>query len=605
MSARIEDYGFISDCGSAALVGRDGSIDWLCLPRYDSPSLFGALLGDPDQGRWLVAPTDPAATSVRRYDGHSFTLITTWSSPDGEVEVVDFMPRDDDRAEVVRRIRGVRGRLSMHEDLRIRFDYANALPWVQNQRRNGWSTLVATAGPDAVVVRGPELHPDGTSHRATFAVGEGDVIDLSLTWYPSEEDAPNAPDVDEALWRTRQWWSRWADQNRYAGPYADAVHRSLLILRALTHARTGGIVAAATTSLPERFGGKRNWDYRYVWLRDASLTISALVSGGYREALEHWRGWLLRSIAGDAGDLQIMYGISGERRLAEYELDSLPGYRGASPVRIGNGAYLQYQADVVGEVMVALQEARSLGVQESRSSWSLQRALVDWLEQNLDRKDQGLWETRGPAQHYTESRVMIWAALDCALRGVRDFGLEGPKDQWTRLRDQVRTEIEERGFDVERNTYTQYYGSDQVDASLLLLPQVGYCAPDDPRMLGTVAAIERDLLQHGLPLRYRTGASADGLPAGEHPFLACAFWLVEQYARSGRLEDGRRLMDQLMAYRNDLGALSEEYDPEGGRQAGNTPQAFSHLALIRAARAIAAFEDNAEMPARSNRRAQA
>ena len=601
MSARIEDYGFISDCYSAALVGRDGSIDWLCLPRYDSASLFGALLGGEDQGRWLLAPADGNATARRRYDGHTFTLVTTWSSRDAEVEVTDLMPRSNGRREVIRRVRGVRGRMAMCEDLRIRFDYANAVPWVENTRRDGRSTLVATAGPDAVVVRGPELRAQGTSHRATFAVSEGDVIDLALTWFPSHEDVPEAPDVDEGLRRTDEWWTRWADENHYSGPYGDAVHRSLLILRALTHAQTGGIVAAATTSLPEAFGGERNWDYRYVWLRDASLTISVLVRGGYRAALEHWRQWLLRSIAGDPDDLQIMYGISGERRLQEYELTSLPGYRGAHPARVGNAAYLQYQADVVGEVMLALQEARSLGVQESRSSWSLQCALMDYLERNLERKDQGLWETRGDPRFYTQSRVMIWAAFDCALRGVREFALAGPADRWERLREQLRAEIEDRGFDVGRNTYTQYYGTDAVDASLLLLPQVGYCAPDDPQMLGTVAAIERDLLREGLPLRYRTGGSEDGLPAGENPFLACAFWLAEQYARSGRLDDARRLMDQLMGYRNDLGAYSEEYDPKGGRQAGNTPQAFSHLALIRAARAVEAAESEAEVLPRTGR----
>jgi GH15 family glucan-1,4-alpha-glucosidase len=590
MAARIEDYAFISDCFTGALVGPDGSIDWLCFPRYDSQSMFGALLGDEDDGRWLLAPQAIGATSTRRYSGDDFTLVTRWETGEGEVEVTDFMPRSDGEANVARRVRGIRGRVVMREELRIRFGYASAVPWVTKNRSAHPSTIVATAGPDCVVVRGPELHADGTKHVAEFEVAEGETVDIALTWYASHKATPPPLDVDKALRRTHRWWADWSRRNTYDGPYATAVHRSLLVLRALTHAETGGIAAAATTSLPEQFGGPRNWDYRYVWLRDASLTISVLVRHGYRDVADHWRQWLLRTIAGDPEDLQIMYGIAGERRLNEFELDSLPGYEGSAPVRVGNAASLQYQADVIGEVMVALQEARAAGIEETALSWSLQRALMAYLEDHLGRKDQGLWEERGDAHFYTQGRAMIWAALDSAVRGVRDHGLDGPADRWERIRDEVRSDIERHGFDELRNTYTQYFGSGEVDASLLLLPQVGYCAPDDPRMLGTVAAIEHDLMQDGFPLRYRTGRSADGLPPGENPFLACGFWLVEQYARSGRVDDARTLMDRLLGAASDLGLLSEEYDTGARRQAGNTPQALSHLALIRSAEAIGRAE---------------
>jgi GH15 family glucan-1,4-alpha-glucosidase len=586
MASRIEDYALLSDCYTAALVGPDGSIDWLCLPRFDSESLFGALLGDEDQGRWLLAPEAVGATAERRYQGDDFSLITHWATGKGEVEVLDCLPKNDGRADLVRRVRGVRGTVTMREEVRIRFDYGEAMPWVTKRRSEHPPAFVGTAGPDAVVVRGPELFAEGRRHVATFEVAEGETVDLSLTWYESWKPTPPPPDVDASVRRTRRWWTEWSKRNDYDGPYADAVQRSLLVLRALTHAETGGIAAAATTSLPEQFGGTRNWDYRFVWLRDASLTISVLVRHGYRDVVDHWRQWLLRAIAGDPEDLQIMYGIAGERRLTELTLDSLPGYEGSKPVRIGNGAYVQYQADVIGEAMLALEEARAAGVEETELGWSLQLSLMDYLEEHLGTKDQGLWEARGDAHFYTQGRVMIWAAFDSAVRAVRDHGLDGPADRWERLRDEVRADIEAHGYDPLRNTYTQYFGSGEVDASLLLLPQVGYCAADDPRMLGTVAAIEHDLMQDGLPLRYRTGESSDGLPPGENPFLACAFWLAEQYARSGRLDDARALMDRLLSLSGPLGLLSEEYDTKGRRQAGNTPQALSHLALIRAADAI-------------------
>ena len=582
MPAPIEDYALIGDCHTAALVGRDGSIDWLCLPRFDSASTFGALLGDEDAGRWLLAPAGPATTS-REYVGDSFTLRTRWVTDDGEVEVVDLMPHGDRRADVIRRVTGIRGSVVMKQELKIRFDYAGAMPWIR-QIDGG---IVAIAGPDALVLRGPELHADDHRHVSEFTVAEGDSVDIVLTWYPAHREAPEPLDVDERIASTQEWWEDWAASCTASAEYHDAVHRSLLVLRALTHEDTGGIVAAATTSLPEEFGGERNWDYRYVWLRDASLTLHVLLDHGFASEAHSWRNWLLRAIAGDPGDVQIMYGLSGERRLAEYTVPSLPGYDGASPVRIGNGAYTQYQGDVFGEVMIALQAARRINRDDEDFSWPLQRALMGYVEDNWQRPDNGIWEIRGDLQHFTHSRVMLWAALDCAVNAVEEFGLDGPVDRWRALRDEVRDEIETNGFDAARNTYTQYYGSSGTDASLLQLPQVGYLAADDPRMLGTVAALESELLEDGLMLRYRTATGVDGLPAGENAFLACSFWLVEQYAASGRLDDAVTLMDRLVGYSNDLGLLSEEYAVVLDRQAGNTPQALSHLALVRAADAIA------------------
>ncbi len=590
MPLPIEDYAIIGDTHTAALVGRDGSIDWLCLPRFDSPSTFGALLGTEEQGRWLVAPADADATSTREYAGDTFTLLTRWTDAGGEVEVMDLMPQGDRRADVVRRIRGISGEVAMHVDLRIRFDYADALPWVRQLTEDGHHTLVATAGPDAVVVRGVQFTARDHAHTADFTVAKGDTVDLVLTWFPSHREPPEVLQVDRRIRSTSRWWTDWAKQTVASTVHPEAVQRSLLVLRALTHEDTGGIVAAATTSLPEEFGGERNWDYRYVWLRDAALTLTVLLDHGFTAEANDWRLWLLRAIAGDPADVQIMYGLAGERHLAEHELTSLPGYHGAKPVRIGNGAYNQFQGDVFGHVMLALQAARKVGATEEDLSWPLQRALMSYVEEHWQRPDNGIWEIRGPLRHFTHSRVMLWAALDCAVRAVREDGLEGPAERWAAIRDEIRDEIEAKGFDVERNTYTQYYGSAGVDASLLQLVQVGYLAADDPRMLGTVAAIESELLEHGLLMRYRTESGVDGLPSGENPFLACSFWLVEQYARSGRSDDAVALMDRLVAFSNDVGLLSEQYDVPGKRQAGNTPQALTHLALVRAADAIQGAE---------------
>ncbi len=593
MPLNIEDYALIGDCHTAALVGRDGSIDWLCLPRFDSPSTFGALLGENSHGRWLLAPTDPGATASRSYRGPTFVLDTEWETEDGAVRVTDFMPIGDGRADVVRRVTGLRGTVRMKQELVIRFAYATALPWVRKVRGDdGLIRLLAIAGPDSVVLRGGPMpradHSAGFNrHVGEFTVAEGVTVDIVLTWWPSHRPHPTALDAQEQLDATMSWWRSWAGPHDPGqSDYAEYVLRSLLVLRALTHEETGGIVAAATTSLPEQFGGVRNWDYRFCWLRDASLTLEALLLHGYREEAKNWRNWLLRAIAGDPDDVQIMYGLAGERYLPERELDSLPGYRGASPVRVGNAAYSQYQADVLGEVLVSLEKARQCGETEDAFSWPLQKALLEYVEENWQRPDQGIWEIRGPQRYFTHSRVMVWAALDRGVRAVRDHGLDGPADRWAKLRDTLRDEIESKGWDDERQTYVQYYGSQHVDASLLVLPQVGYCDPGDDRMLSTVSAIEKDLLKNGLLLRYRTETNVDGLPPGEYPFLACSFWLVEQYARSGRVAEAKQLMDRLVTFSNDLGLLSEEYDVAGHRQVGNTPQAFSHLALVRAADAI-------------------
>lgn len=587
MALNIEDYALIGDCHTAALVGNDGSIDWLCFPRFDSASMFGALLGNTDHGRWLLAPTGTVVSTTRRYDGDSFILLTRWVTPTGEVEVTDVMPHGDRRADLIRRVRGIRGTVEMHQQLRIRFGYADAMPWVRQRPSAGDNAMTAVAGPDAVVVRGPRLTATDHAHVSNFTVAADETVDLSLTWYPSHRDVPEAPAVTNAIEHTKRWWKSWAKQCEItAGPYSDAVMRSLLVLRALTHEDTGGIVAAATTSLPEEWGGVRNWDYRFVWLRDASATIEALISRGFVNEVEAWRGWLLRAIAGDPGDMQIMYGLGGERELPETTIDSLPGYEGASPVRKGNGAYQQYQGDIFGSTMIALQRAREMGVEEGRFSWPLQRAIMGFVEENWQRPDHSLWEIRGPLRHFTHSRVMIWAAFDCAIKGVRNFGLDGPVERWEELRSEVRAEIERDGFDAARGTYTQYYGGEGTDAALLHLAQVGFLEPDDPRMLGTVAAIEAELMHNGLLLRYRTEGGVDGLPPGEHPFLACSFWLVEQYALSGRLDEARTLMDRLLSFSNDVGLLSEEYDTEQQRHVGNTPQALTHLALVRAAGAI-------------------
>ncbi|HWU47866.1 MAG TPA: glycoside hydrolase family 15 protein [Humibacter sp.] len=586
MPLAIEDYALISDSYTGALVGRDGSIDWMCMPRYDSPSIFGALLGSPDQGRWLLAPADRNARHEWRYDGDSFILVHRWVTDSGEVEVIDYMPHGDHRADLVRRVRGVRGTVQMHQELRMRFAYGSTIPWVRQLPHEERPALLAVAGPDALIVRGPALHPDDHVHKGDFTVTEGEYVDTTLTWFPSHRQPPDPIDAEQRLEQTQAWWAGWASRCSHEGPYRDEVIRSLLVLRALTHEETGGIVAAATTSLPEQVRGGRNWDYRYVWLRDASQTLMVLLSHGFDDEVRHWRDWLLRAVAGDPADVQIMYGLAGERDLPERELTTLPGYLGAAPVRIGNGAADQFQADVIGEVMIALQRAREAGIRESKYSWAVQRALMGHLEKVWQEPDQGIWEIRGTARSFTHSHAMVWAAFDRAVRGVEEFGLPGPVERWRAARADVRKRIEAEGIDLQKQRFTQYFGGTGLDAALLQLPQVGFCEFDDPLMVNTVAGLEEELFEGGLLMRYRTEGGVDGLPPGEFPFLACSFWLVEQYALSGRLDDAGALMDRLVGFANDLGLLSEEYDPAEGHQAGNTPQALTHLALVRAADAI-------------------
>ncbi len=593
MVTPIEDYALLSNCRTAALVSRDGRIDWLCLPRLDSPSVFAGLLGDADDGGWQLRPTDQDATVSRRYDDDTFILITRWETTTGVAEVHDFMPVGPDphvainRTDIVRRVIGVLGTVEFSVDLRIRFDYARAMPWVRQTGTDEQPELVAMAGPDALVVRGIRLTADDHcyNHSARFHVHDGDHVNLTLTWFPSFRPVPKPLRVKKALKQTRQWWQSWSAQVEHDGAHRDLVVRSLLVLRALSNHDTGGIAAAATTSLPEDFGGVRNWDYRFVWLRDAALTLEALLAHGFIRLADDWRTWLLRAVAGDPADLQIMYGLAGERNLFEHELLHLSGYDGSQPVRIGNEAALQYQADVVGEVIVTLSAARRAGLTESEFSWPLELELVQYAAEQFERADNGMWEVRGDPHQFTHSRVMMWATFDRAVRAVEEHGLDGPADKWRELRQRARDEIDANG--VANGHFTQYYGTADVDASLLLLPQVGYCPPDDPRMLATVACIEQTLVRDGLVLRYRTDTGVDGLPGREHPFLACSFWLVEQYASTGRLDDAHRLMNRLCSYANDLGLLSEEYDPKAQRQVGNFPQAFSHLALVRAADALA------------------
>ncbi|MGN8025460.1 glycoside hydrolase family 15 protein [Microbacterium sp. 22242] len=604
MSVPIEDYALLSDGRTAALVSREGSIDWLCAPRLDSASLFGALLGDVEHGHWSVRPADPEATATRHYDGDTFCLITRWETADGVAEVRDWLSVEPvlrkhpgpgpgaaagvERTDLIRRVTGISGTVTFEQRLRMRFDYARAVPWVRQTGTAQEPELTATAGPDALVIRGDgALRPQGRSHGGTFDVVAEQTVDLTLTWFPSYRPVPGPLDVDASDRATTKWWQDWADGIAHEGPQQDAVRRSLMILRALTNRETGGIAAAATTSLPEDFGGERNWDYRYVWLRDAALTLEALIAHGLADEAEAWRDWLLRAVAGDPADLQIMYGLAGERDLLEREMRSLPGYAGSAPVRIGNGASEQFQADVFGEVMVTLAAARRAGLAESSRSWSLQRVLLSQAEEQLDKPDNGMWEIRGEPQFFTHSRVMLWAAFDRGVRAIEEDGLHGgPVDRWREVRDRLRAEIDGRG--VRGGHFVQHQGTDEVDASLLLIPRTGFCAPDDPRMLATVEQIERTLMHDGLVNRYRTATGVDGLPGGEHTFLACSFWLVEQYAVTGRVAEARRLMDRLCGLRNDVGMLSEEYDPVGRRHVGNTPQAFSHLSLVRAADALAA-----------------
>jgi GH15 family glucan-1,4-alpha-glucosidase len=588
MALPIEQYALLGDTETAALVGRDGSIDWMCLPRFDSASCFTALLGEPDHGRWLIGPADPDCQTSWSYVRDTFVLETVHRGPTGSVKVTDLMPVADGRADVVRQVEGLSGTLRMKHEWVVRFEYGKVMPWVTRRRdEDGREVIAAIAGPDMVVLRGDRLpKARNRKHADEFDVSEGDVLTFTTTWFHSWRDIPPMLDVPQRIEHTIDWTREWAGKCTYDGPYRDEVVRSLLVLRLLTHAETGGIVAAPTTSLPESFGGSRNWDYRYCWLRDAALTLRALLSAGLHEEAMLWRDWLLRAIAGDPQDLQIMYTVDGGRDLPERELAHLPGYADSLPVRIGNGAVSQRQGDVLGTVMIALELTRDAHGPDD-AAWALQRTLVNELAKHWAEPDNGLWEIRGPQRRFTHSRVMTWAAFDRAVKAVEKHGLRGEVDEWRAIREQVREEILDLGFSTSRNTFVQHYDTDETDASLLLIPVVGFLPGDDPRVIGTIAAVEHDLIREGFVMRYRPETGVDGIDEDEYPFLACSFWLVSAHSAAGRVNDARRLMDRLIGVCNDLGLLSEEYDPVGRRMAGNYPQAFSHLALVNAAMSIA------------------
>ncbi len=577
MASRIEDYAVIGDLHTVALVGRDGSIDWLCLPHFDSPACFAALLDTPDAGRWLLAPAGAGACTTRRYRPDTLVLETEWETADGRVRVTDLMPPRGGAADLVRIVEGLSGAVPMFGELRLRFDYGQVVPWIRRQADG----LTAVAGPDAVYLRTPApLEGRDTTTVSEFTVRAGERVPFVLTWAPSAQDRPHRIDPDRALAETTAYWTAWSGRSRVHGTYRDAVQRSLITLKALTYAPTGGIVAAATTSLPEQLGGPRNWDYRYCWLRDSTLTLQSLLAAGYTAEAAAWREWLLRAVAGDPAKLQIMYGLDGTRRLPEATLPWLAGYEGSAPVRVGNAAADQLQLDVWGEVLDGLSLTRNASSGGEDNSWDIQVALMEHLEGVWDQPDNGLWEMRGERQHFTYSKVMAWVAADRMVGAVRRYGLPGPEARWTALRETVRRDVLEHGYDADRATFTQAYGSPDLDASLLLIGRVGFLAADDPRMLGTVDAVQRHLTQDGFVLRYRTGSGDDGLPGGEGVFLACSFWLVDALLGAGRQREATELFERLLALRNDVGLLSEEWDPVAKRHLGNTPQAFSHFPLV-------------------------
>jgi GH15 family glucan-1,4-alpha-glucosidase len=580
MPLRLEEYALIGDCETAALVGRNGSIDWLCLPRFDSGACFAALLGTPEHGRWLLAPADPVRQTRRRYREGTLVLETDFETETGGVTVIDCMPPRSRELDLVRFVVGRHGRVSMHMELVIRTDYGSIIPWVRRTE----SGIRAVAGPDALeLYTGVELSGQGLTTVADFSVTEGERIPFTLVWHPSHLPTPPPIDPEDTIRHTAEWWRAWSDRCRYEGPWREAVVRSLITLKALTYAPTGGIVAAPTTSLPEQLGGVRNWDYRYCWVRDATFTLYALMNTGYTEEARAWREWLLRTVAGTPSQLNIMYGLAGERRLSELELEWLPGYEGAAPVRIGNDAYRQFQLDVYGEVLDALYVAGRFGLTPDEDAWRVQRALLADLETAWRRPDEGIWEVRGPKRHFTHSKVMAWVAVDRMITCVERFGVEGPVARWRRLRDAIHAEVCSQGFDARHQTFVQYYGGTALDASLLMIPLVGFLPPRDVRVQGTVEMIERHLLAGGFVARYHTNPDVDGLPEGEGAFLACTFWLADVLALMGRRDDARRLFQRLLGLRNDVGLLAEEYDSVARRLVGNFPQAWSHVALVNTA----------------------
>ncbi|MDW6063705.1 glycoside hydrolase family 15 protein [Streptomyces sp. FXJ1.4098] len=586
MAGRIEDYALIGDMQTAALVCRDGTVDWLCLPRFDSHAVFAGLLGTEEHGFWHLGPAQaagatPAAADRRRYRGDSLVLESEWDTPRGTVRVIDFMPPRDGAPQLVRIVEGVSGRVPMRSALRMRFSYGWVVPWVH--KIDG--RTVAVAGPDSVWLDTEiDTYGKDLTTYSDFTVAPGDRIAFTISWQPSHKEPPALPDPEGALEATEVFWREWVEHCTYHGPYRDAVVRSLITLKALTYAPTGGIVAAPTTSLPEEIGGVRNWDYRYTWLRDAAITLSSLLRTGYREEARAWREWLLRAVAGDPENLQIMYGIAGERELGEAELPWLPGYEGSQPVRVGNGAAGQLQLDVYGEVTEALHLAHMTGLARNDYASILQLKLIRYLEEHWDEPDEGIWEVRGPRRHFVHSKVMAWVAVDRTVKLIESGDVDGPLERWRELRDEIHRDVCEKGYDPERNTFTQSYGSRELDASLLLIPQMGFLPPDDKRVIGTIEAIQRELsTTDGFVLRYPTAgedAGVDGLEGDEGAFLACSFWLADDLAMIGRVDEARKLFEKLLSLRNDLGLLAEEWDPRLQRQVGNFPQAFSHVPLI-------------------------
>ncbi|MFJ8667013.1 glycoside hydrolase family 15 protein [Streptomyces sp. NPDC093600] len=586
MAGRIEDYALIGDMQTAALVCRDGSVDWLCLPRFDSHAVFAGLLGTEEHGFWRVAPAVPDGTTPppadrRRYRGDSLILESEWDTPRGTVRVTDFMPPRDGAPQLIRVVEGVTGRVPMHSALRMRFSYGRVVPWVHKVG----DRTVAVAGPDSVWLDTEiETHGKDLTTYSDFTVTAGERITFTISWQPSHKEPPALPDPEGALEATVDFWREWVAHCTYHGPYREAVVRSLITLKALTYAPTGGIVAAPTTSLPEEIGGVRNWDYRYTWLRDAAITLSSMLRTGYREEARAWRDWLLRAVAGDPENLQIMYGIAGERELGEAELDWLPGYENSGPVRVGNGAANQLQLDVYGEVTEALHLAHMTGLSRNDYASLLQLKLIRYLETHWDQPDEGIWEVRGPRRHFVHSKVMAWVAVDRTIKLIESGDADGPLERWRELRDDIHRDVCEKGYDKERNTFTQSYGSKELDASLLLIPQMGFLPPDDKRVIGTIEAIQRELsTEDGFVLRYPTAgeeAGVDGLEGDEGAFLACSFWLADDLAMIGRVDEARQLFEKLLSLRNDLGLLAEEWDSRLQRQVGNFPQAFSHVPLI-------------------------
>jgi len=579
---RIEDYALLGDTQTAALVGKDGSVDWACFPRFDSGACFASLIGTRDNGRWRIAPVAPVRAVRRRYRPGTLILETELETDSGVCRLIDFMPVRGHAPDIVRIVEGVRGTVAMKSDLVIRFDTGRVVPWVRRHH----DALVAIAGPDALCVRGDiEMHGENLATVGEFELKPAERRAVVMTWFPSNEGLPKALDPAQALKETEQWWTGWSGQLTYEGPHRDIVARSLMVLKALTYQPTGAIVAAPTTSLPEWPGGVRNWDYRYCWLRDATLTLYALMQGGYRHEARAWREWLLRAAAGDPSELQIMYGVAGERRLPELEATWLAGYEGSKPVHIGNAAHQQLQLDVYGELIEALYESRRFGIPPDRWAWAMEKALLDSLEGKWHQPDEGIWEIRGERRHFTHSKVMAWVAFDRAVKTAEQVGLDGPVDKWRRIRDEIHAEVCARGFDSQRNTFTQSYGRPELDASLLMISLVGFLPCDDPRVAGTIRAVEQELLKDGFLLRYKTDPqhSPDGLPPGEGVFLPCSFWLADTYVQLGRRDEAEQLFERLCGLANDVGLLSEEYDPAARRLLGNFPQAFTHLALVNTA----------------------